>query len=266
MLRDGRLDVSGIVQPAPGALAEVIVPMPARVVFTDDFRPAVGKRVRAGQTLAVLEQAYVLHDAVHLINERWPIFLDYLAARREVAWADAALARLRYQREEHGVPDLLVQQASARLELARQADQRAQRLLQMHDAQITAKEPYKHTLTAPINGTIIAANFTQGQMVYENQPLFTVADLGNIWVELKVPEPYVPVARRAWSGEKIELFAPAFGADAFVGRLVRTGPAVDERTRTLAFHVAVRNPGERLRLGMLVRAPLPLGNGPDVTP
>jgi multidrug efflux pump subunit AcrA (membrane-fusion protein) len=251
----GTLDVNGIVRPAPDRIAEVIVPMPARVVFPEGFQPAVGRHVKKGQPLVQLEQTYILHDAVHLIQERWPVIESWLAARRAVLQAEADVARVRYQRQFRGLPEILVKQAEATLQLARDEQTRINAVLRMHDAQISAKEPVKRPLNAPIDGMITEADFTQGQMVYEGHKLFTVVDLDTVWVELKVPEPRVPQARRAWR-ESVTLHAPAFPGATFTGRLVQTAPALDETTRTLSFFFRVANPKELLRIGMLVNAAL----------
>jgi multidrug efflux pump subunit AcrA (membrane-fusion protein) len=251
------IDVTGVVQPVAGHLAEVIVPLPGRVLFEEGFQPAMGRRVRAGQTLAILEQGYILHDAVHLIGERWPLLVEWLTTRRELLWAETSLARIRYQREHHGAPEYLVKQAEGSVELARQAQRRAAAVLRMHDSQINANDPVRQPVLAPIAGVIVDANFTQGQMVYENHKLFTIADLNTVWVELKVPEQHVGVARRIWAREPVPLTSVAFAQERFTGRLLRTSPTVDDRTRTFTFVLSVRNPGERLRVGMLMRASLP---------
>ena len=74
-------EIVSTVVPVPGQLVDVMVPASARVLF-GSVTPHVGRTVRRGQTLATLEYNYVLHDAVHMVNQRWLYLVPMLAAKR----------------------------------------------------------------------------------------------------------------------------------------------------------------------------------------
>lgn len=252
------------VVPVPGQLVDVMVPASARVLF-DGFAPRVGRAVRRGQTIATLEYHYVLHDAVHLINQRYLSMVAMLAARRASLDTELRAARLRHLRETadasvrqmmdvtHAVEAAELEAATAKLE-----HERAARLLAMHDAEITQRELVRRPVVSPIDGTIEAVNFTQGQLKYENDKLFTILNLSTVWIEARVPGEFA--SRRP--PERIQFTSPAFPSQRFEGRLARVANALDPDSGTLSAFYEAANPDRLLRLGMRLAADAPGANAP----
>lgn len=248
----GTGEVSSIVVPVPGRLAEIVVPVTARVVF-DDFVPRPGRAVRRGQKIAMLEHHYILHDAVHLVNQRWPYLLDVFEKKRDRLAADLNVVRQRHLqatgdpavREMMTVTQAVSTAESAAAEAAlRQA--RADKLLAMHDTQIAKRDLVRRPVEAPIGGIIDAVHFTQGELKYESDPLLRILDLSEVWVEARFPE-----AQAARPVPKTMTFAStAFPGRRFEGRLARVAKTLDPSTRTMSAFFAVGNPDRLLRLGM----------------
>ena len=171
-----------------------MVPASARVVF-GGVTPRVGASVRRGQTLATLEYNYVLHDAVHLVNQRWLSLVPMLAAKRDSLEAELIAARVHHLKQSG---EASVQQALQVMGAVETADlgaatsrlqlQRAQKLLAMHTAEITESDLVRRPIVSPIDGTIEDVNFTHGQLKYQNDKLFTILDLSRVWVEARFPE------------------------------------------------------------------------------
>ena len=249
-------DIVATVVNVPGHLVDVVVPMSARVLF-GDFTPRVGRSVRRGQTIAMLEHHYVMHDAVHLINQRWLYLVRMLDSKR--VSLDTAMKAVRLHHLEK-TGDASVRQAMSVTQEVQAADttaiaarlehQQAVKLLAMHDAQIAESELVRRPLVSPIDGTIEAMNFTQGQLKYENDKLFTILDLSRVWVEVRFPEQFAsrPPPR------ELSFVSPAFPERRFTGKLARVANTLDAATGTLSAFFEVPNPERALRVGMQRRA------------
>jgi multidrug resistance efflux pump len=238
-------DVSATVIPAPGAIAEVVVPVTARVMLHPGVR--LGSVVRSGAPLATLEHHYILHDAVHLINTRWPLLTEMLRARREMQATQLMALRLRGLQEQGTVPEWAAQLAQGSAAQARVEFSRAQKLLSMHDDQIRKQNLVRRPVEAPISGMIDQISLVQGQLAYENDPLFTIVDLSNLWIELRVPERLTGEWRPA---DRMTFVSAAVPGMPVQGALARVANQVDPASQTLAYFYRVSNPEKRLRVGM----------------
>lgn len=250
---DATAMISGRVVASPDRVTDVTVPMAGRVLPLEHDHVGVGQRVAKGQKLALLQPTYIMHDALHLINQRWPILQSMSGAKLRMLEADMTAARLKLAQTDQAVSLNEVQAAEAAAAAAKSEFERWNRTLEMHDHQITDDQPTRIDLTAPIGGEIAAANFTQGQLVYEGDLLFTVVDLNVVWVEARVPERWVSRFR----GRTADFMTSAYPSLTFTGRLQRVAAQIDPDTRTLSHFYAVDNPSKRLRIGMLVNVPLP---------
>lgn len=249
-------EIASTVVPVPGQLVDVVVPMTSRVLF-EDFVPRLGRSVRRGQTIAVLEHHYILHDANHLINERWPYLVATLASRRATFDLELKVARLRHALDtgDAAVRQMMtltqtVPQAETELAEARLRQQQAEKALALHDAQITKGNLVRRPLTAPIDGTIDEVHFTQGQLKYENDKLLTILDLSRVWVDVRFPES----AASRTPPRHLTFVSPAFPGMSFDGRLARVADTLDPRTRTVSAFFEVANPRRLLRVGMRLAA------------
>lgn len=255
--------IVSVVVPVPGELVEVTVPASARVLF-EEFTPRVGRTVRRGQTIAILEHHYVLHDAVHLINQRYLSMVAMLAARRISLETELRAARLRHLRKtgDASVRQMMdvtraVETAELEAVTASVEHTRAARLLAMHDAEITQGELVRKPIVSPIDGTIEAVNFTQGQLTYENDELYTILNLSKVWIEARFPGELASSRRPP---ERMHFTSPAFPSVRFEGRLARVANALDPETGTLSAFFEANNADRLLRLGMRLAAHVPDGH------
>ncbi len=102
-------------------------------------------------------------------------------------------------------------------------------------------------LRAPFSGTIIAVETAVGEAVEPGTPLFTLANLDSLWIEISVPESRIYQIR-----DKANIQASFDGLPdmVFSGQIFQTGAVVDERSRTLNVLAEVKNRGQRLKVGM----------------
>ncbi|NOR10760.1 MAG: efflux RND transporter periplasmic adaptor subunit, partial [Desulfovibrionaceae bacterium] len=94
----------------------------------------------------------------------------------------------------------------------------------------------RYEITAPISGTIIEKHITRGEKVGEDVNVFTIGDLGTVWVNLKVPTrdisliyPGMSVVVESHDSLKTE------------GKISMISPIVDADTRAATARVVVDN-------------------------
>lgn len=107
------------------------------------------------------------------------------------------------------------------------------------------------TIYAPIGGVVIAKLVQEGAYVMTGERLYTIADLGHLWVKLRAYESDLPWLRY---GQDIAFATEAYPGREFHGRISFIDPVLDEMTRTVGVRVNVDNPDGMLKPGMFVRA------------
>ena len=126
-------------------------------------------------------------------------------------------------------------------------------LLEWQIRQIERKaRPIEHvTIFAPMGGMVLHKNALEGGWVQTGTPLYTIADLHHVWVELDAYESDI-----AWLrfGQRIEFEAAAFQGERFDGTIAFVSPTMDAQTRTVKVRVDVANPDLKLKPEMFVRA------------
>ncbi len=122
----------------------------------------------------------------------------------------------------------------------------------MTDAQVTAllagKAPAsgEFVLLAPREGTVIADDFVEGDVVEPGRLLMTLTDESLLWVETQLtPEQAASVAIGA--GARIDT-----PHGEVTGKVVQLRHEVNEATRTLDARLEVRNPSDKLHAGEFV--------------
>lgn len=103
------------------------------------------------------------------------------------------------------------------------------------------------TLTAPVSGFVTAKAVFAGQRVEPGMELFTVTDLGTVWVEAQLYEAEAPLVA---VGQAATLGLPYDPALAREGRVTFVSPTIEIATRTLAVRLEFANADLRLKPGM----------------
>lgn len=102
-------------------------------------------------------------------------------------------------------------------------------------------------LRASAGGVVVTKNIKEGDYVKAGEPLFRIADLGELWLHLQAFEPDLAKLRY---GQAVEFTVEAWPGETFTGRIAFIAPDVDLRTRTVPVRVNVPNPDARLKPGM----------------
>lgn len=222
---------------------ERIVATPVAGLITS-VKTAVGDPVRAGQTLAVLRSDQLPMGQRETTQAAVQMRLSEESVRR-----DEAL----YQ--EGIIPESRLQTARANLAQTRAALQERRawmRLSGLSQADIQAVERGERlvdsiALASPIDGVVVEQAALAGSRAEPAMPLFRVARLSPLWLEIQAP---AEVAAQVRKGQKVHLRdSLAAGEVVSVGRSVDAAQTVNIRAR-------VSNPGAQLRLNQNVMARL----------
>ena len=171
---------------------------------------------------------------------------ELLAAQAELLQAKEAIKRL-----ERSRIDIMRENAQATFEAAREK-LRLWGLTRAQVAAIEARGKAEDTLqiNAPMGGIVIEKHVNQGDYVKTGTPLYTIADLSQVWVRFDAYESDLKWLRY---GQQTHFTAEAYPGEEFVGRISFIDPVLDPRTRTVKVRVNVPNEAGRLKPNMFVR-------------
>lgn len=154
-------------------------------------------------------------------------------------------------------------QAKARATSAANADDRlveAARkklaLLGLSDAQIRSlerRDSPRETLTvrAPLTGTVLRKDAVRGAFVRTGDPLYEIADLSELWLELDAFEGDLAFLR---VDQSVSFTVKSWPGRTFEGRVSFVDPVMSLHSRTASVRVVVPNPDGDLRPGMFASA------------
>lgn len=238
----------------PGAV--VVPPHQASVVaspaagMVETVLVAQDEQVVAGQPIAKLRSPQMV-EAQHL----------YLAALTDERLAADRLRRTRslFQLKAQSEVQYVMAQgehahATARVEERLQILQ----LMGIDPADIEALRTSRRIsnsieISAPVDGTVIERTVKQGTRVEAAAPLFTIAKLSPLWVNIQVPTARLSVFR---VGSPVSL--PAQGAR---GRVIRIGTTIDPATQSVGVVAEIDTNAGSVRPGLAVNVSVRVDGG-----
>jgi hypothetical protein len=124
----------------------------------------------------------------------------------------------------------------------------------IHEDQIKEIEKTKTasthmTVHAPIGGTVINKNASEGKYVKEGENLYQIADLSNLWVLADI---YESDMSSVHLGQDVAVTTVAYPGEKFTGKIAFIDPYLNPKTRTVKVRVNVPNLGRKLKPGMYV--------------
>lgn len=217
----------------PNSQVRVIAAPLAGVV--ESLETAPGLTVKKGQVLARIASPQALE----------------LQRDRIQADAQASLARQSLNRDEQLFREGLI--AESRLQASRAnatqaAAQAAERRQELSLAQHSGGQTL--SLVAPIAGSVLEQQVSVGQRVEQSAPLYRIARLDPLSVEIQAP---LAVAARARIGTPLRI--PAAGAS---GELVAVGRAVDAVSQSVLLRGLITRGAQNLRPGQATAVDLDL--------
>lgn len=215
----------------------------------------LGDRVKEDQVLAGMHSHDIHESRAEYRNVKIAV------ANRTAAVDYARRARDRAKRlhdlKAGSLADLehaesLLKNAQAALETA-QSDERRARVhlveflqvsLDDHPEEDSAHEEDMIPIKAPHDGVVVSREASVGAVVHPGTPLFTISDLGTLWMIAQFAEEHLPQLR---AGMAARVFEPAYPDVAFPGRITRIGEEFDPATRTAKVRIELENRSGRLK-------------------
>lgn len=162
-----------------------------------------------------------------------------------------------------GQPDTLRHSAKELLMAARQRlllfGMSGQQLAQLEQTRAASVRLPVYT---PLSGVVVEKLVQKGQYLNIGDPLFSIADLSTVWVELEIYENDLAGIRL---GQQVEIRAAFLPQKIFTGKISFIYPFLDPQTRTVKARVAVYNPDLLLKPEMFVDVQVSVQSGKAVT-
>lgn len=243
-----RIVVPGTIAPHADRIARVSVKLSATVA---ELRKKLGDTVAKGEVIAVLESREVANAKSEYLAARLNSDLHKnLYERDKILWDRHVIAEQGVLRSQGAAA-----QAKVNLDIARQ------KLLALglteNELAALPDEPEtslrRQEVRAPISGRVVDRKVDLGAAVGRDNletELFTVADLGRVWVELAVGPPDLPMVAE---GQTVSIAAHGLSKRA-VGRIVFISPILDKDTHSARVVAEIANPDGNWRPGSLVHA------------
>ncbi|AOR64622.1 efflux RND transporter periplasmic adaptor subunit [Pectobacterium wasabiae] len=108
-------------------------------------------------------------------------------------------------------------------------------------------------ITAPEDGYVNKLEVRQGMQLSPAQPLFEIASLNPVWIDVDYPEAQ---AAQLTIGSDISATSNAWPGKIFHGKISELLPVLDSTTRTLKARVILDNPQQQLKPGMYLTVQL----------
>jgi cobalt-zinc-cadmium efflux system membrane fusion protein len=206
---------------------------------------ATGQMVYKGQLLVVFSSQQISEQRSALQSaERHLEHVKMVFQREKRLWEQRVSAEQDYLEAQHAVEEAEIRRDNAMQKL---------RALGVN---MSAKALNRFELFAPYDGVIVERNLSIGEAVKEDTPIFTIADLSTVWVEVYIPAKDLPLMR---VGDKVKVRATAFDAET-VGTIAFIGALVGEQTRMAKARIVVANGKGLWRPGLFVNVEVKAGD------
>ncbi|MDI3329019.1 MAG: efflux RND transporter periplasmic adaptor subunit [Alicyclobacillaceae bacterium] len=113
-------------------------------------------------------------------------------------------------------------------------------------------------ITAPVDGIVSKKSINPGEMAAPGTPLLTLVNLGEVKVNVSVPQSLLPAVK---SGASVKVRVAEAGDRTFTGTVSFISPVSDDNNNTFPVKVTVPNPDGLLRAGMVAEVTFGEGGG-----
>jgi membrane fusion protein, heavy metal efflux system len=239
----------------PGTVA--IPPQQMRVVaapangLVESMLVAADEPVNAGDAVAQLRSMEIVEAQ-----------RQFLAALSDEALAADRLRRMQQLFEGRAAPERELRTAETSAANAKaHLDERRQilALMELSETDIASLQNTRKivpavTVHAPVGGMVVKRHVSPGERVDAAAPLYTIASLNPLWINIQVPASRLSALK---TGASVVL--PAHGAR---GRLIRIARTVDPQTQSAIAVAEIDSNGGSVRPGLVTTATIRLDLGP----
>ncbi len=254
-----RVEVAGEVTTPPSGQAEVGAPISGRVVAPPAGLARPGQTVKKGALLASIAPAPAAPEDSARAE------LSVVEAQARLQAARAAVDRAERLIADRAISQRQVDEATRELGVAEEALAAARRARDLFAGALSGRGAGLYRITAPIDGVVVEVQAMQGQAVTSGETLLRIVNLDELWIRARVPEQQATQLRgdqdAAFKLPGTDVWQPldVTGEDADAS-VVHVGRTVERTSRTVEILYALRRPDARLRVGAMVRVAVPCGD------
>lgn len=208
-----------------------------------DVRHYEGDVVKRGEMLASIDSPELGEAQASVISLQAELDAAKRNAQRESKLAEEKLTTLKESEEASALADKYQALLSA-------ARQKVSSLAGTPEAG-KVRNIGVHSISSPLDGTIVERHIAKGQLVEGDHVAFLVANLDTLWVELAVFERSLPLIQ---VGDEVMLRPLGSHADGLKGKVANVGQVLSSTTRSAPIRVEVDNRTRQLRPGQAVDA------------
>lgn len=205
----------------------------------------LGDRVSKGQVLATMSSAEMAGFDKEAISSS----ADLKNAQRSVKLAeDMYKSGLSSARElEQAQNDLTIKQAEYK---------RSNAILSLNGGNKNGS----YALRSPIDGYVIEKNVNNSMQVRpdNNQNLFTVADLSDVWAMINIYESDISKVKE---GDEVDISILSYPDKKFKGTISKVYSVLDNDSKVMNARVVIHNPGLELKPGMMATVQIAAQSG-----
>lgn len=132
---------------------------------------------------------------------------------------------------------------------------------QIAELQRTREVKKQLHIHAPAGGIVTHVGVRDGQYITPKDELYTIADLGRVWVFIDIYEDELPWVK---IGDRADMTVVAVPGEVFSGDLTYIYPYAESKTRTVKARLELDNPGLRLKPDMFAKVAIRAGERQDV--
>ncbi|MCA9631190.1 MAG: efflux RND transporter periplasmic adaptor subunit [Myxococcales bacterium] len=213
----------------------------------------LGETVEEGEVLAIVQAPGVAEARAAYLSAGADLELRRSAAKRQRGLFEDKIGSRREMEEAEAA----YRRAQVATRLARQQILN----LGFTESEVASMRDARSDLPvrAPFRGTVVKRSAVLGEAVEAGTTLFEIAALGEMWVDIAVPEEHAP---RLAVGTPIHVAIRGLGEVNIEGRITWAGPVVDPRTRLVRARGVIPNEGGGLRDGMFADVRAIVGEHP----
>jgi len=243
---------SGQVGPRPDRKVVIVAPVSGRYDAPGEGLPLPGAEVAPQVPVGTIQPLLRGPEGVAYAINRLQIERELAAAQMRLDRAEKEYDRVKKLFENRAKSQRDVDDAELEVKLARSS---AETVTKMKGDLGTLKGMESVPLVSPFKGTIVEVKATPGAYVEAGTPLFTIIDLGLVWVEANLFEDDAP---RIPQGATASFTLHGNERRHEAGRHVNVGSVVDENTRTVRVIFEFEN-GHGVRIGNFVDLSIDIG-------
>ena len=196
----------------------------------NQLNAALGDEVKKGDVLAQI-------DSPNLLS----LQSNYLKANSALQLANSAYKRDKTLSKEGVIADRRVQETQSEFNAASLNLEEAKHLLEISGGSVSGQLSSRLTIRSPISGVVIERMAVAGTRIDNTQPLYRVADLHTLWLEIEIPQERITDVK---IGDLVTITDTRLNAE-----ISLLGQSVNVQNQTVLARAVVKNATKLIRAG-----------------